>query len=57
MQWIDREWLEQQIDDYTEKDRLATLSAANQLARITKSHGQDDARLSSCSEKQTTASR
>lgn len=35
---IDREWLERQIYDYTEEDRLAMLSPANQLARIAELH-------------------
>ena len=35
---IDREWLERQIYHYTEEDRLATLSPANQLARIAELH-------------------
>lgn len=38
---IDREWLERQIYDYTEEDRLATLSPANQLARIAELHKVD----------------
>lgn len=41
MKWIDREWLEQQIYDYTEEDRLATPLPANQLTRIAKSHGEE----------------
>lgn len=35
---IDREWLEQQIYGYTEEDRVATLSPANQLARVAELH-------------------
>lgn len=35
---IDREWLERQIYHYTEEDRLAMLSPANQLARIAELH-------------------
>ena len=35
---IDREWLERQVYHYTEEDRLATLSPANQLARIAELH-------------------
>ena len=41
MKSIDREWLEQQIYDYTEEDRLATPSPANQLFRIAKFHGEE----------------
>lgn len=35
---FDREWLERQIYDYTEEDRLATLSPEIQLARIAEFH-------------------
>lgn len=41
LKWIDREWLEQQIYDYTEADRLATPSPANQLTRIARFHGEE----------------
>ena len=35
---IDREWLERQIYDYTEADRFETLSPADQLTRIARTH-------------------
>lgn len=35
---IDRDWLERQIYNYAEEDRLLTLSPANQLARIAEFH-------------------
>ena len=38
MKALDREWIERQVYDYTEEDRLVTLSSANQLARIAKFH-------------------
>ena len=39
---IDREWLERNIYDYTEEDRLGTLPPADQLARIADFHQNDD---------------
>ena len=35
---IDRDWMERQIYNYAEEDRLSTLSPANQLARIAEFH-------------------
>ena len=35
---IDRKWLEKQIYEYTEEDRMATLSPTEQLARIVELH-------------------
>ena len=39
---IDREWLERCVYSYTEEDHLASLSPANELARIAKLHSGDE---------------
>lgn len=39
---FDREWLEQEIYDYTEEDRLARFSPENQLARIAELHRNEE---------------
>ena len=39
---IDRDWLERQIHNYAEEDRLSTLSPANQLARIAEFHKREE---------------
>lgn len=41
LQSIDREWLERQVYEYTEEDRLSMLSPKNQLARIVEFHSQE----------------
>ena len=38
---IDREWLERQVYDHTEEDRLSMLSPKNQLARVAEFHSQE----------------